>query len=150
MKGIPLISYLIFFILLISCEEVDKCVDDTVVNVNIDFKYMFNNKVKDTAINELTITGKDTPCYNLNNIHYVNLALSQVSDTTIYKFAVGTVTDTVSFISDRELYLVSYECGFATRYMLDTVITRERVINSVSIIKSAVDSTDETNIIFYF
>jgi hypothetical protein len=139
---------LVFFLL--ACEKVDECVDDTEVNVNIDFKSFVNNIEKDTVINELTIIGNDTPYYNSINIQSVHLPLSQISDTSIYKFIVDIITDTVSFYSRREHYLVSYECGFTTRYTLDTVITREKLINSVSIIKSSVDSTDETNIIFYF
>ncbi len=148
MKIISGILILIF--LLLSCEEVDECVDDTEVNVNIDLKTLVNNVEIDTFINALTIVGIDTPYYNSNNIKSVNLALSQLSDTSIYKFTVDTITDTVSFYSKREHYLVSYECGFTTRYILDTVITGNNLINAVSIIKAAVDSTDETNIIFYF
>lgn len=146
--SVILIVILSFFLL--ACEEVDECVDDTEVNVNIDFKTLVNNIEKDTIINELTIIGNDTPYFNSINIQSVHLPLSQISDTSIYKFTVDTITDTVSFCSTREHYLVSYECGFTTRYTIDTVITLKKLINEVSIIKSAVDSTNETNIIFYF
>jgi hypothetical protein len=46
--------------------------------------------------------------------------------------------------------MISYECGFATRFSLDTVITRNIILDSVKIVKSIVDIYDETNIIFYF
>lgn len=149
MKNIYVLINILLFFSLLNCEDSTECGEDTEITVKIDFK-KYNNVNEDSLINNLTVIGIDTPYLNNNNINSINLSLSQTSDISEFKFNVDTLVDTISFYSKRELYLISYECGFATRYTLDSVITYEKIINAVSIIESAVDSTNETNIIFYF
>lgn len=149
MKIIHVLVIIMLLLSLVKCEDSTQCTEETDMTVNIEFKKL-NGINTDTMINNLTIIGLDTPYLNNNNIKSINLSLSQTSDTSEFSFAVDTVIDTISFYSKRELYLISYECGFATRFKLDSVSTSEHIINAVSIIKPEVDITDETNIIFYF
>jgi hypothetical protein len=143
------ISAILILLMFTACEETNQCTQSTEITAHIDFKTA-GSKVRDSIVNNLTIIGGDTPYYNVNNIKSVDLALSQASDTSEFIFLINDVADTISFYSKREHYLVSYECGFATRFIMDTVITRNIILDSVSIIKSTVDVSDETNIIFYF
>jgi hypothetical protein len=149
MKNIIVLVAILVLLALSACEETNQCTQDTEINAHIDFKTA-NSKVRDSIVNNLTIIGRDTPYYNVNNIKSINLALSQASDTSEFRFTIGDQSDTISFYSKREQYMISYECGFATRFSLDTVITRNIILDSVKIVKSIVDIYDETNIIFYF
>jgi len=149
MKNIIILIIILFLLLLSACEESNQCTESTEITVHIDFKTV-NSHTRDTLVNSLTVIGRDTPYYNDNNIKSINLALSQSSDTSEFKFAISDLVDTISFYSKREHFMVSYECGFATRFILDTVITQNILLDSFSIIKSTVDISDETNIIFYF
>ena len=149
MKIIYILVIIALLLSLLNCEDSSHCAEETEITVNIDFKKL-NSINTDTIINNLTIIGLDTPYLNNNNIKSVNLSLLQISDTCEFTFAVNTVVETISFYSKRELYLISYDCGFGTRFTLDSVITGKKIINAVSIIKPEVDITDETNIIFYF
>ena len=150
MKSIFTIIAILVLFLLSNCEEANQCTEDTEISLNIDFKTVYLDVKKDTSINNLTVTGKDTPYYNDNNLNSISLALSRLSDTSEYKFTVDTVVDTISFYSKREHFLVSFECGFATRFTLEKVVTQDKLLDSVSIIEPNVDMSDETNIIFYY
>jgi hypothetical protein len=149
MKNIIVLVAILVLLSFSACEETSQCTRETEINAHIDFKTA-GIKVRDSIVNNLTVIGRDTPYYNVNNIKSIDLALSQASDTSEFRFAIGDQSDTISFYSKREQYMISYECGFATRFFLDTVITRDIIIDSVKIIKSLVDISDETNIIFYF
>ena len=149
MKCISGIIAILILILLANCEESLQCTDDTEISVNIDFKTLSSGVKKDTLINHLTVIGKDTPYYN-NNLNSISLALSQSSDTSEFKFAVDTVLDTISFYSKREHFLISFECGFATRFVLEKVISQDILIDSISIINPNVDRFDETHILFFY
>jgi hypothetical protein len=149
MKCISVIIAILILLLLSNCEESTQCTENTEISVNIDFKTLSNGIKKDTLINNLTIIAKDTPYYN-SSLNPVSLALSQSSDTSVFKFAVDTLSDIISFYSKREHYLISFECGFATRFILGKVISNDKLIDSISIINPNVDRFDETNIIFFY
>jgi hypothetical protein len=148
-KNIIVLITILILLVLSACEESSQCTESTEITAHINFKTV-NSRIKDTLINNLTVIGRDTPYYNSNNIKSVNLPLSQSSDTSEFKFTIGDQSDTFVFYSKREHYMVSYECGFTTRFILDTVITTNILTDSIKIIKSTVDISDETNIIFYF
>jgi hypothetical protein len=150
MKCISFIAAILAIILLLNCEEDKQCTEDIEISVNIDFKTISSGIKKDTLINNLTVIGKDTPYYNTNNLKSISLALSQSSDTSEFRFSVDTVPDTILFYSSRELFMISFECGFATRFILEKVISQDILIDSISIIKSNVDRSDETNVIFFY
>ncbi len=149
MKCISGIVAILILLLLANCEETIKCTENTEISVNIDFKTLSSGIKKDTLINNLTVIGKDTLYFN-SNLNSISLALSQSSDTSEFKFAVDTVMDTISFYSKREHFLISFECGFATRFILEKVISQDILIDSISIINPNVDRSDETNIIFFY
>jgi hypothetical protein len=150
MKSIFVLIVVLFLFLLLCCENSKQCTENPEITVNINFKTISDDGMKDTLIDKLTVIGKDTPYYNNNSIKSINLSLSQSSDTSKFKFVIDTVVDTIIFYSKREHFLVSYECGFATRFILDKIITQNKLLDSLSIIKATVTSSDETNIIFYF
>jgi hypothetical protein len=149
MKNIIVLVAILIMLVFSACEETNVCTQDTQITAHIDFKTV-GGKVRDSIVNNLTVIGGDTPYYNVNNTKSIDLALSQTSDTSEFRFAIGDQSDTISFYSEREHYMISYECGFTTRFILDTVISRNIIIDSAKIIKSTVDISDETNIIFYF
>jgi len=150
MRCISGIIAILILLLLSNCEEAKQCTENTEISVNIDFKTLSSGIKKDTLINNLTVIGKDTPYYNNNNLNSISLALSQSSDTSEFKFAVDTILDIISFYSKREHFLVSFECGFATRFILEKVTSQNILIDSISIINPNVDRSDETNIIFFY
>ncbi|UCH14320.1 MAG: hypothetical protein JSV22_14630 [Bacteroidales bacterium] len=150
MKSVHVITAILVLFLFSNCEEDSQCTEEIEISANINFKTVSLGVRKDTSINNLTVIGRDTPYYNNNNLNSISLALSQVSDTSVFKFTVDTVTDTISFYYNREHYMVSFECGFATRFTLEEIITQNKILDSVSIIKPNVDMSDETNILFYY
>jgi hypothetical protein len=149
MKCISVITAILILLLLSNCEESKQCTEDTEISANIDFKTISNGTKKDTLISNLTIIAKDTPYYK-SSLNSVSLALSQSSDTSVFKFAVDSLSDIISFYSKREHYLISFECGFATRFILEKVISTNKLIDSISITNPNVDRFDETNIIFFY
>ena len=149
MKCISVIVAILILLLLANCEETIQCTENTEISVNIDFKTLSSGIKKDTLVNNLTVIGKDTLYFN-SNLNSISLALSQSSDICEFKFAVDTVPDTISFYSKREHFLISFECGFATRFILEKVISQDILIDSISIINPNVDRSDETNIIFFY
>ncbi len=149
MKCISVIVAVLILLLLANCEESVQCTEDIDISVNISFKTQSSGVKKDTLINNLTVIARDTFYYNMN-LNSINLALSQSSDTSDFKFAVDTLTDTISFYCKRELFMISFECGFATRFILDTVISQGILIDSISIINPNIDRSDETHILFFY
>ncbi len=150
MKGIYVIIAILVLFLYSNCEEDSQCTEEIEITANIGFKTVSQGVRKDTTISNLTVIGMDTPYYNNHNLNSISLALCQVSDTSEYKFTVDTVTDTICFYYNREHYLVSFECGFATRFTLKEIVTQDKLLDSVSIVKPDVDISDETNILFYY
>jgi len=149
MKCISGIIAILTLLLLANCEESIQCTEDIEISVNIDFKTLSSGVKKDTLINNLTVIAKDTPYYN-SNLNSISLALSQSSDTSEFQFVVDTVLDTISFYSKREHFMISFECGFATRFILEKVISQDILIDSISIINPNVDRFDETHILFFY
>ncbi len=150
MKYIFVIVAVLVLIMLSNCEESKTCAENIEIKVNIDFKTLSSGIKKDTYINNLTVIGRDTPYYNYNNLNSISLALCQSSDTSQFKFTVDTISDTIFFYSKREHFMVSYECGFATRFFLEEVTSQDILLDSISIIKADVNRSDETNIIFFY
>jgi hypothetical protein len=149
MKNIIVLVAILIALVFSACEKTNVCTRDTEITAHIDFKTA-GTKVRDSIVDNLTVIGRDTPYYNVNNIKSIDLALSQSSDTSEYWFTIGDQSDTITFYSKREHYMISYECGFTTRFFLDTVLSGNNIMDSAKIIKNIVDISDETNIIFYF
>jgi hypothetical protein len=150
MKHIFVIVAIPVLLMLSNCEESKTCNENVEILVNIDFKTLSSGIKKDTYINNLTVIGRDTPYYNYSNLNSISLALSQSSDTSQFKFTVDTILDTIFFYSKRKHFMVSYECGFATRFVLEEVTSQDILVDSILIIKPDVDRSDETNIIFFY
>jgi hypothetical protein len=68
MKNIIVLVAILVLLALSACEETNQCTQDTEINAHIDFKTA-NSKVRDSIVNNLTIIGRDTPYYNVNNIY---------------------------------------------------------------------------------
>jgi hypothetical protein len=148
MKNLKLKIYfliIIFFSVLSSCEDASDC--NYEANRKVKLAFSTYNEVKklysDTTVSSLDINcSNDTILYSNASASSVGLPLSQLSDTSIFYFvfdSIATDKDTVTFISSRKLEMISSNCGFNTRFAIDSVIYSKNNISEIQIVEKNID-----------
>lgn len=146
------ISLLIYtsVILLSSCNTQDVCNDDNQSHLVARFKSIESDIISDTIVSGVTIYGvregkSDSLLYDSITTSSVLLPLDPGHDVTRFVLTVNEQSDTLRFIHRTEYYLISYTCGFAALFNLDSVRYSHMIIQDVEIINSVIDAEPEQN-----
>ena len=146
------ITLLIFFSLslLASCTTQDVCEDDNQSKLVARFKTIESDVVSDTIVSGVTIYGiregkVDSLLYDSSTTDEILLPLNPNHDFSRFVLSVNENVDTLKFIHTTEFYLLSYTCGFAALFSLDSVNYSHPMIHDVEIVNSVIDAEPEEN-----
>jgi hypothetical protein len=139
------IPAILFFILIVitSCDDTADCGYEA--NRKVKLAFATQNKDKktyaDTTVSKLTIyKSNNKSLYDSASASQVGLPLSQLSDSSEFIFKFDSIAqDTLIFISERKLEMISSNCGFNTRFSIDTVIYTKHNISEITIVEKNID-----------
>jgi hypothetical protein len=120
-RFLAMVSGYIFFVSgMYSCIGDDACKSNRVVGLNISMLTSGTAKPHDTIIKNLRLYGVGSRYLMLDSTDasYLSLPLDATSDSIALVLATGEGNDTLIVKYKREIYLLSVECGFITRYHL--------------------------------
>jgi len=137
-------------LLLTSCTTQDVCDDDNQSKLVARFKTIESDTVSDTIVSGVTIYGiregqTDSLLYDSSATSEILLPLDPNHDFTRFVLSVNEHSDTLRFIHTTEFYLLSYTCGFAALFNLDSVRHSHLMIQDLEIINSVIDAELEEN-----
>jgi hypothetical protein len=140
-------------LLFFSCTP-QTCYD----NIDADVKaslYSYDTKKKQ-APDSISLWGpgmeSDKLYDEIRNVTIVNFPLNVTSDSCALVISINGVNDTVSFVYDSFVHLISKECGYTYFHNMsdNSPLYTNHVIDSVSVIKRSITNLNEENIrIFY-
>jgi hypothetical protein len=138
------------FLLLSSCATQDVCDGDNQSKLVAQFKTIESDVISDTIISGVTIYGiregkTDSLLYDSSSTSSILLPLDPNHDFTRFVLNVNDHSDTLRFLYRTEYYLISYTCGFAALFNLDSVRYSHMIINDMEIINSVIDAEQEEN-----
>ena len=136
--------------LLVSCTTQDVCDGDNQSKLVARFKTMVSNNVSDTIVSGVTVFGiregqTDSLLYDSSTTSEILLPLDPSHGFTRFVLHVNEHSDTLRFIHTNEFYLLSYTCGFAALFNLDSVRYSHQIIHDLEILNSVVDADLEEN-----
>lgn len=143
---IPLVLLLALF----SCTTQDICDDDNQSILVARFKHVVAGEVTDTIVPGITIYGirehrNDSLLYDSVSAARITLPLDPGNPTSRFVLTAGEQRDTLLIHHASEAYLISYNCGFAALFTVDSLDYGGGIITDVEIISAAVDGEMETN-----
>lgn len=159
-----------------SCDPGEICKDSIEAYANTKFYKSLDGALKDTTFGKFIVRGiqnPDTiPSDTLSNVNALKLPLPQGIDSCMFVFSfavydsvltqindstiklIRTIThyvdDTIKLKYSRQLYLISADCGFAHLFDLKNISSTNNLIQSVKIVNSEIETSDEENIRILF
>lgn len=139
----------IISILITSCISVEICDDDNNSTMVAKFMTMEDELPADSTVSSLTVYGiregqPDSLIYNDQpSVNAFELPLDPHHDYSRFVLQVDTLTDTLELMHTKELYMISYDCGFGNLFTLDNVGYRTGMIKSAEIKDENVDAETE-------
>ncbi len=151
------ISIILFFIssfiLSVSCED-DNCRTSTDTRIKTIFYIDDETSVEDDVLSSLVVYStlwNDSIYYSKEGIsNSLKFQLSPTEDISEIVFSALGINDTLTFYYNRELFLISPECGFITNYNIDSINFTKNQIDSIKIIQTSVSNIDEEHIQIYY
>lgn len=150
-----IVFILIIYLLFTSCSD-DQCNADTDTLLKNELLVIDEDLI---AINFLAKLSLYSPEWS-DSIHYseegskniLYITLSPNSDTTelIITSLQAPLNDTLFIYSERELLLLSPECGFVTNYTIDSIIHTNHYIDSLKIINKNISTEKDGSVQIYF
>lgn len=144
-----------FALLIFSSFVVYNCSDNK-CNQSVDVNLKAEVIIKDTSlinsefIKDLSVFSPDW----IDSIHYNSsgylLELSPFSDTSIFIFTSQGFLDTVWVLSNRQLVLLSQECGFVNNFAIDSVWYSTNNIDSLELINKNLTAQNDGHFKIYF
>lgn len=153
-RSIPLFLLLLF----------NSCITQEICDENIQselvglFKTMEEGVVKDTLISGVSIFGiregrPDSLLYNDTTMSRILFPLDSHHDFSRFVLNIDEQTDTLRIIHTVEFYMISYTCGFAALFTVDSIDYSNTMINNIEIVNSVIDAEleqDEEHLWIYF
>jgi hypothetical protein len=152
--ALPLSLLLLFF----SCATQEVCNDDNQSYLVAKYRTKGDGEERDTIMAGMTIYGiregkPDSLLYDSISMSKANLPLDPNSDTTSFVFSNTIQQDTLVITHSSEIYLITYDCGFASRFSLEEYTALGNWIKEIVLRNGEVDAlleNDEENLRIYF
>lgn len=147
-------KYTLPFILLIflspGCSTLQICDDDNETVMVVRLKTISDGQTSDTILNGLSVWGFREGeslglLYDSITLSRMILPLDPSATESSFILSNSEMRDTLVVIHDSEAYLISYECGFAMRFLLNEVFIERTWMQDVEIVREDVDAETETN-----
>jgi len=143
----------LFLFGLLNCESPGCMTGD--INCHIAFYHNTGSQINDTIIDSTIVYPLLFPEEKLVSIFQKEKGFSDILDntrdtTSFVLFYDSLVYDTIHLVYDRELNMISHDCGFAHYFRLKEVIHTNNKMDSVWISKPLVDYSNEENIKLYY
>lgn len=137
----------ILFVCLVACDDSSDCRYLENRKVKMAFGKISAKKIADTTVSNITIEVPATKVklYDSASANQVGLNLSQDADSSLYIMRIGNKTDTILCYYTRHLEMVSSECGFNTRFKVDSVLHTRNNINFIVELDGLVDKDVDKN-----
>jgi len=150
MKKIVRLTLLILFsITVYNCSD-NNCNESVDVKINAEVIVKDTNLVNANFIDSLSIY---SPSW-IDSVHYSSssylLELSPFSDTTSFVFASQLFQDTIWVLYERQLVLLSQECGFVNYYTIDRAWYTSNNIDSIEWVNKKITTENEVHFKIYF
>ena len=140
----------IISILITSCISVEICDDDNNSMMVAKFMTMKDEIPADSTVASLSLYGiregqPDSLLYNNQlNTNNFEVPLDPHHDFSSFVLQINEQTDTLELMHTKELYMISYDCGFGNLFTLDDNIgISSGVIKSAEIKDDKVDAETE-------
>jgi hypothetical protein len=153
LPSLAIYSVCIFFLSgIYSCIGDDACKSNRVVGLNISFLTPGALKPHDTIIKNLSLYGVGSSLLMLDSKDASNLSipLDATSDSIALVMVTSQGYDTLLVKYSREVYLLSVECGFITRFHLKDVAISGASADSAVIENPIVVPDGPENISIYY
>jgi hypothetical protein len=150
-------------LLLFSCATQEVCDDDNQSYIVAQFRTEGENEdgekeERDTTMAEMTIYGiregkPDSLLYNSTSMNKAQLPLDPNNDITSFVFSNAIQQDTLVLTHSSELYLISYDCGFASRFSLEQYTASGNWIKEIVLRNGEIDAaleSDDEDLRIYF
>ena len=143
---------------LLSCSTLQICDDDNQSYLQARFRTLVDGEIKDTTLSGLDIYilregWLPGLLYDSTEANKILLPLDPNNEQSRFLLSMGEETDTLVIRHSSEIYLISYECGFAARFTLEDPESSQNMITNIDIIASQVDGSyeiDEEHLWIYF
>ena len=168
MKLFRHIQILFCFLHLTSCFVDEQCRENKYVALNAGFYHVVKNQTTGVStkttlsIDSLTVKGLifdsitskyvyvDSILYNHSkSINKIYIPLHKFVNVSSYEVTLNTKTDTLTVLHTNSNEYLSLECGCLKVHSIDTVLTTNHFIDSVSITKHNVNTSNAENIRIY-
>jgi hypothetical protein len=135
----------IISILITSCISVEICDDDNNSVMVAQFMTMIDEVPADSTVASLTLYGiregrPDSLLYNMEPTNAFEAALDPHHDFTRFVLQINEQTDTLELMHTKELYMISYDCGFGNLFTIENPEISSGVIKSAEIQNEKVDA----------
>ncbi len=140
------------FVLIISCEKDDICLENTTPNLMLKF-YDFENDtlVKTIKIDSIRVLNKALISnYTAQSFDSILIPLDVNQYATSYQITSGNLADTIYFSYDRNDIFVSRSCGYKTNFENLTIdSTTNNWIKAYNINTTIIDNDTTAHINIY-
>ncbi|MCX7986956.1 MAG: DUF6452 family protein [Bacteroidales bacterium] len=146
------ILYLALFVfigcVIYQCTDTTDCKYTANRSLKLNFTQLSsNNKLVDTIVSGLTVTTSNgIALYDSVSAKQLQLPLSQLSDTSIFYFYFDSIAiDTMYVFAKRTIEMISPECGFNTRFLLDSAKCSLNNITRIMVVDKNIGENAQTD-----
>jgi hypothetical protein len=144
------ILFFVIALLLSGCVIVETCDDNSDSELVARFKTLKEEVSYDSIVSPLTLYGiregmADSLIYDSVSTSTLTVPLDPHHDTSRFVMLIGETSDTLVVSYRREIYMISYTCGFGTLFTIDHVGYSTGLIRDHSVVKNMVDAANEEN-----
>jgi hypothetical protein len=137
-------------ILMPSCIKVEICDANSDSELVARFKTRHEGVPTDTVVSSFSLYGvreglADSLIYDSIATSKLVVPLNPHQDFSRFILQNGEQSDTLVVNHNREIYLISYTCGFATLFTIENIEYSGEMIKSDTLIKEMVDAENEAN-----
>jgi predicted nucleic-acid-binding Zn-ribbon protein len=137
-------------IITFSCTP-GMCFEET--NAFLEASFYLESTGKAKAPDSLTLIGlgKDTARYNkVGGIQPALIPLNTSAENCSFMIKINGVSDTISFLYNSWLHMISKECGYTYYHSLDTVYSTRNIIDTILIKQKTITNLNDQNIQIYY
>lgn len=141
-----------------SCATQEICDDDNQSYLAAKFRTKEGGEERDTILGGLSIYGiragkSDSLLYDSISISEAQLPLDPNNDITSFVLSNAIQQDTLFLTHSSEIYLISYTCGFASRFSLEEYTASGNWLKEIILKDSEIDAileNDDEHLRIYF
>jgi len=145
-----IISVLICFVFLVSCETQEICETNLKAEAIASFYTYRDGNLADTIISGTSMHGirenlPDSLLYDSAKVSKIHLPLDPGNNHSSFVLKIQNIADTIDIYHSSYIYLVSYACGFSNNFEVGSVNYTKHNIKSIELLNENVNA-EETDV----